>query len=163
MTLPAAGGLALDGTAVTVDEAVTAAEIRDLVFTPEANANGMGYASFTFRVSDGTEESALAYIMTVNVTAVDDPATGGPTISGTAAGGRDADGGDHGHCGRGRPHQPDLRLPVDPGGRRRRVECNRCRGRDRRHLRAGGGGCRQEDQGERELHRRRGRRRRANQ
>ena len=84
VTLPAAGGLALDGTAVTVDEAVTAAEIGDLVFTPEANANGMGYASFTFRVSDGTEESALAYIMTVNVTAVDDPATGGPTISGTA-------------------------------------------------------------------------------
>ncbi len=84
VTLPMAGGLALDGTAVTLDQAVPAAKIGDLVFTPEANANGMGYASFTFRVSDGTEESALAYIMTVNVTAVDDPATGGPTISGTA-------------------------------------------------------------------------------
>ena len=84
VTLPTAGGLALDGTAVTVDQAVPAAKIGDLVFTPEANANGMGYASFTFRVSDGMEESALAYAMTVNVTAVDDPATGGPTISGTA-------------------------------------------------------------------------------
>ena len=84
VTLPMAGGLALDGTAVTLDQAVPAAKIGDLVFTPEANANGMGYASFTFRVSDGTEESALAYIMTVNVTAVEDPATGGPTISGTA-------------------------------------------------------------------------------
>ena len=84
VTLPAAGALALDGTAVTVDQAVPAAKIRDLVFTPEANANGMGYASFTFRVSDGTDESASAYIMTVNVTAVDDPATGGPTIRGTA-------------------------------------------------------------------------------
>ena len=84
VTLPAAGALALDGTAVTVDQAVPAAKIRDLVFTPEANANGMGYASFTFRVSDGTDESASAYIMTVNVTALDDPATGGPSIRGTA-------------------------------------------------------------------------------
>ena len=84
VTLPAAGGLALDGTAVTLDQAVPAAKIGDLVFTPEANANGMGYASFTFKVSDGTEESALAYMMTVNVTAVNDPATGMPTISGTA-------------------------------------------------------------------------------
>ena len=83
VTLPAAGALALDGTAATVDQAVPAAKIGDLVFTPEANANGMGYASFTFRVSDGTDESAPAYAMTVNVTAVDDPATGGPTISGT--------------------------------------------------------------------------------
>ena len=84
VTLPTAGALALDGTAATVDQAVPAAKIRDLVFTPEANANGMGYASFTFRVSDGTDESALAYMMTVNVTAVDDPATGGPSIRGTA-------------------------------------------------------------------------------
>ena len=84
VTLPAAGGLALDGTAVTLDQAVPAAKIGDLVFTPEANANGMGYASFTFKVSDGTEESALDYMMTVNVTAVNDPATGMPTISGTA-------------------------------------------------------------------------------
>ena len=49
VTLPTAGGLALDGTAVTLDQAVPAAKIGDLVFTPEANANGMGYASFTFR------------------------------------------------------------------------------------------------------------------
>ena len=33
------------------------------------------------------------------------------------AGGRDAEGGDHGHCRRGWPHQPHLRLPVGPGGR----------------------------------------------
>ena len=84
VTLPAAGGLALDGTAVMADQSVLVAGIGQLVFTPEANANGMGYASFTFKVSDGTEESALAYIMTVNVTAVNDPATGMPTISGTA-------------------------------------------------------------------------------
>ena len=56
-TLPTAGGLALDGTAVTVDQAVPAAKIRDLVFTPEANAK---------------------------VTALDDPATGKPSIRGSA-------------------------------------------------------------------------------
>ena len=84
VTLPAAGALELNGTAVMADQSVLVAGIGDLVFTPEANANGMGYASFTFKVSDGTEKSALAYIMTVNVTAVNDPATGMPTISGTA-------------------------------------------------------------------------------
>ena len=84
VTLPAAGALELNGTAVMADQSVLVAGIGDLVFTPEANANGMGYASFTFKVSDGTEESALAYAMTVNVTAVNDPATGMPTISGTA-------------------------------------------------------------------------------
>ena len=35
-------------------------------------------------MSDGTDESASAYTMRVNVTAVNDPATGAPTISGTA-------------------------------------------------------------------------------
>ena len=84
VTLPAAGALELNGTAVMADQSVLVAGIGQLVFTPEANANGMGYASFTFKVNDGTEESALAYIMTVNVTAVNDPATGMPTISGTA-------------------------------------------------------------------------------
>ena len=84
VTLPAAGALELNGTAVMADQSVLVAGIGQMVFTPEANANGMGYASFTFKVSDGTEESALAYIMTVNVTAVNDPATGMPTISGTA-------------------------------------------------------------------------------
>ena len=84
VTLPAAGALELNGTAVMADQSVLVAGIGQMVFTPEANANGMGYASFTFKVSDGTEESALAYAMTVNVTAVNDPATGMPTISGTA-------------------------------------------------------------------------------
>ena len=84
VTLPAAGALTLGGTAVTAGHAVAAADIGTLVFTPAANANGPGYANFTFKVSDGTDESASAYIMTVNVTAVNDPATGAPTIGGTA-------------------------------------------------------------------------------
>ena len=84
VTLPSVGTLALADTAVTPDQVVPVAEIGDLVFTPVANANGTGYASFTFKVSDGTAESADAYTMTVNVTAVNDAATGLPTISGTA-------------------------------------------------------------------------------
>ena len=84
VTLPVAGALGLDGTAVTAGQAVGAEDIGKLVFTPAANGNGTGYASFTFRVSDGTDESASAYTMRVNVTAVNDLATGAPTISGTA-------------------------------------------------------------------------------
>ena len=84
VTLPAEGVLALNGTAVTAGQVVPAADIAQLVFTPAANGNGTGYARFTFRVSDGTDLSASAYTMTVNVTAVNDPATGAPAISGTA-------------------------------------------------------------------------------
>ena len=84
VTLPAEGSLTLDGPAVTTGQSVPAADIGKLVFTPAANGNGAGYASFTFRVHDGTDESASAYTMTVNVTAMNDPATGAPTISGAA-------------------------------------------------------------------------------
>ena len=84
VTPPAAGELALGGAAVTADQEVSAADIGQLVFTPAVNANGTGYASFTFKVSDGIDESDSAYTMTVHVTAVNDAATGAPGISGTA-------------------------------------------------------------------------------
>ena len=87
VTLPAAGALELNSTAVTAGRVVAAADIVTLVFTPAQDANGTSYASFTFRVSDGTEESAADYSMTVNVTAVNDAATGKPTIEGTAQAG----------------------------------------------------------------------------
>ena len=81
--VPTRGTLALDGTPVTANQSVTKADIdaNRLVFTPEANANGDDYASFLFRVSDGTAESA-AYLMTINVTPVNDPATGAPAVTG---------------------------------------------------------------------------------
>ena len=78
------GTLALDGNAVTAAQVIAASELGTLTFAPPANANGPGYASFTFKVSDGTSESAAPYVMTIDVTAVNDPATGAPTISGTA-------------------------------------------------------------------------------
>ena len=86
--LPGAGkgSLELDGTAVTANGSVTKAELDagNLVYTPPADANGDDYASFAFKVSDGTAESAASYTMTLDVSAVNDPATGLPTISGTA-------------------------------------------------------------------------------
>ncbi len=77
VTPPAAGALANDGTAVTAGQSIAKADIDGgkLVFTPAANAFGDPYASFTFKVSDGTAESAAAYTMTVAVTAVNDPPT----------------------------------------------------------------------------------------
>src|SRR5262249_14149640 len=53
-TLPGAGVLKLDGVAVNAGDMVSAADIaaNKLTFTPAANANGVGYASFTFQVQD---------------------------------------------------------------------------------------------------------------
>ena len=91
VTLPATGrgALDLDGTAIApadLPKTVTKAGIDagKLTYTPPANANGAAYASFTFRVNDGADDSATAYTMTIDVTAVNDPATGAPTITGTA-------------------------------------------------------------------------------
>ena len=77
VTLPASGKgtLALSGTPVTANQVVAATNIGTLAYTPPANANGTGYASFTFKVSDGTAESAAAYTMTITVTAVNDAPT----------------------------------------------------------------------------------------
>ena len=81
VSLPAAGSLTLapDGVgaaeAVTENQRVAAAAIGRLAFTPAADGNGTGYASFTFKVNDGKDDSALSYTMTVNVTAVSDPPT----------------------------------------------------------------------------------------
>ena len=76
ITLPASGTgtLALSGTPVTAGQEIAEADIGTLTYTPPANANGAGYASFTFGVSDG-EIPSPAYTMTINVTAVNDAPT----------------------------------------------------------------------------------------
>src|SRR5206468_3693896 len=48
-TLPTNGSLTLNGGAVSAGQAIAAADISGLVFTPAANANGTGYASLTFQ------------------------------------------------------------------------------------------------------------------
>ncbi len=83
---PTVGTLALDGAAVMAGQTVPAGDIPSLVFTPAPHANGAGYASFMFKVTDAAAaESAVADTMTIDVAAVNDPATGRPTITGTAA------------------------------------------------------------------------------
>ena len=85
-TLPGAGtltdnGVAVDGRPVRHASAdITAGK---LVFTPAANANGTGYASFTFQVQDdggtangGVDLDPPPNTMTVNVTAVNDAPAG---------------------------------------------------------------------------------------
>ena len=89
VALPAAGKLTFDDVDVVVEQEVAAAAIDLLEFTPARHANGSPYTTFTFKVSDGMDESALTDTMTVNVTAVNDDATGKPTISGTAKVGRE--------------------------------------------------------------------------
>jgi hypothetical protein len=67
-SLPTAGTLKLSGTNVTVDQVISAASINagSLVYTPGSNASGVPYASFGFRVYDGSEYS-LPYTLTINV------------------------------------------------------------------------------------------------
>ena len=86
VTLPGKGTLAVSGSAVSVDQEVAVSDLGgNLTYTPAANEHGSGYASFTFRVSDGTDESASAYTMTIDVTAVNDaPSAGTVTIDATA-------------------------------------------------------------------------------
>ena len=83
--LPGAGALTNNGVAVSPGQVVSAADIAAglLRFTPTANANGAGYASFTFQVQDnggtasgGTDLDPIARTMTVDVTAVNDAPTG---------------------------------------------------------------------------------------
>ncbi|WP_230182822.1 Ig-like domain-containing protein [Aquabacterium sp. CECT 9606] len=84
-TLPGAGSLTLNGVAVTAGQVISVANINSglLKFTPTANANGTGYASFTFQVQDnggtangGVDLDATPRTMTVDVTAVNDAPSG---------------------------------------------------------------------------------------
>ncbi|HTC86577.1 MAG TPA: Ig-like domain-containing protein [Candidatus Acidoferrum sp.] len=80
-TLPAAGALLDNGLAVVGGASIPVADItgNKLTFVPAANANGAGYASFTFQVQDnggtangGVDLDPTPNTITVNVTAVDD-------------------------------------------------------------------------------------------
>jgi VCBS repeat-containing protein len=73
-SLPAAGTLTLNGTAVAAGQSIAAADLSNLVFTPLANATGAPYASFTFSVQDsGGLFDAAPNTITLNVTPVNDP------------------------------------------------------------------------------------------
>ena len=74
--LPTAGSLQLNGANLTGTSEINVSDITagNLKFIPSLNANGTGYASFQFQVSDGQAYSNAA-ILTVNVTPVNDPPT----------------------------------------------------------------------------------------
>src|SRR5205823_11883935 len=83
--LPAAGSLTDNNVAVTLNQFIPVPDItgNKLVFTPAANANGNGYASFTFAVQDdggtangGVDLDASPNTLTVDVTAVNDAPSG---------------------------------------------------------------------------------------
>ena len=87
--MPAYGELRFDGVAITAAQIsagyeVSAADLaaNKLTFVPAANANGAGYASFTFQVRDdggtangGVDLDQSANTITVDVTAVNDAPT----------------------------------------------------------------------------------------
>jgi VCBS repeat-containing protein len=86
--LPQAGSLALNGLAVVAGQRITVADITAglLRFAPDANANGAGYAQFTFAVQDdggtangGVDRDVVAKTMTLNVTSVNDAPSGTST------------------------------------------------------------------------------------
>ena len=81
VTLPPAseGVLRLGAANVTAGQAISAALIPSLAFTPTANSNGVNKGSFTFRVRDnggiaigGIDTSALANTIAFDITAVND-------------------------------------------------------------------------------------------
>ncbi|MET0274136.1 MAG: cadherin-like domain-containing protein, partial [Phenylobacterium sp.] len=88
-TTPGAGSLTYNGAAVSSDALISVADLGlgKLIYTPAANANGAGYASFTFRVQDdggtgnhGLDLDTTPNTLTFNVTAVNDaPVLGGLT------------------------------------------------------------------------------------
>ncbi len=73
------GTLSLDGTEITSASDTSPVEVEDLTYTPPANAFGNSYTSFNFKVNDGLHDSASAYRMTIDVTAVNDA----PVVSGS--------------------------------------------------------------------------------
>lgn len=85
-SLPLSGTLKLNGSAVILNQEIAPADITSgkLVFTPEANGNGVGYASFGFKVSDGIVYSSTNNTITVNVTPINDLPVGSVTVTGNS-------------------------------------------------------------------------------
>ncbi len=75
--LETAGTLKLNGADVSLNADIPVADIiaGKLIFTPDQDANGDNYASFSFKVYDGTDYSADSNTVTVNVNEVNDPPT----------------------------------------------------------------------------------------
>ena len=86
VALPDRGALLRLGVPLTQGQRVlsTTVDVGEFRFLPAADENGAGYASFTFKVGDGQDDSAGTYTMTFDVAARNDPPQGEPVISGEA-------------------------------------------------------------------------------
>ncbi|MDD2789857.1 MAG: SMP-30/gluconolactonase/LRE family protein [Sulfurimonas sp.] len=73
--LPNAGRLTLGDVNVTLNQEINASNIVNLKFIPVANAYGMPYTTFGFKVNDGDANATATYTATINVNAVDDAPT----------------------------------------------------------------------------------------
>ena len=84
-TLPTlgTGTLKLADSNMRAGASVTRAQIDNgrLTYSPSENGHGAAHASFSFRVSDGRDESADAYTMTIDVEVTNDLATGAPLVT----------------------------------------------------------------------------------
>ncbi len=85
---PNQGTLSIGGMAIAAGGQVTKAQLDAglLKYTPPANANGVPFATFDFKVNDGEEDSEEAYTITINVHAVNDPPEAKPDNAQTSAG-----------------------------------------------------------------------------
>ncbi|OYT99462.1 MAG: hypothetical protein CFE40_06340 [Burkholderiales bacterium PBB1] len=87
--LPVAGTLTLSGVAVVAGQVISVAELGNLVYAPAPNANGSGYASFSFSVQDSAGAfDTVPNQITIDVTPVADAAviagvTSGATVEDT--------------------------------------------------------------------------------
>ena len=73
--LPSKGALKLDGVDVSADQEIAKADIDDgkLTYSPALNDNGIGYASFDFKVKDGGGLYSSGNTITFNISEVNDP------------------------------------------------------------------------------------------
>ena len=129
-TVPAGVSFASGG-ALTQTVTVTAAA-DDVAETGEEVV--LGFGALPGGVTAGA--TATATVTLADAAPANTAPTGLPGDLGHGEGGRDADGVDFGHRGRGRSGECDLRLPV---ACERRHGRHRDRGRDRSHPRGGAG------------------------
>ncbi|MEK6259848.1 MAG: Ig-like domain-containing protein [Planctomycetota bacterium] len=71
LSLASGDTLKLNGTDVTVNQTILAANIANLVYTPAANANGSGRSTFNFQVNDA-DAGTVAATLTINVNPVNE-------------------------------------------------------------------------------------------
>ncbi|MBL91653.1 MAG: hypothetical protein CMH56_07545 [Myxococcales bacterium] len=71
-SLETAGRLTNDGSDIVANEEVLTANLPNLLFEPVANAFGTPYATFAYKVNDGSEYSTAACTVTINVNSVND-------------------------------------------------------------------------------------------